>query len=180
MTKAKALPLVLSSAFAKLAKAKSPKAEAKFAGYGRSMSMSTSMSVGPEPPITITLKGCGESFTDQKVVLSKDLDCGGPRDEGVDQQQCAVKLDGPLAELDCKDNTLSQVADSQEDYFDGPFFNGICLENGAKTKNCNVQQFVAGINVRNGAEVVNSVLRSNFRGIDAEFTEDATVTIEDT
>ena len=139
-----------------------------------SMSMSASMSVGPEPPITLT--GCGESFTDQKVVLTDNLNCGVR--EG-DQQQCAVKLDGPEAELNCKDNTLSQEATSPF-YGDGPFYDGICLRNGAKAINCNVQQFATGIDVGNGAEVVNSVLCSNYNGILADFDEDSTLTIEDT
>ena len=160
---------------------------AKSAGYyGRSLSMSASMSVGPEPepprpsprpsprPTTL-LTGCGESsFTDEKVVLSEDLDCG-PR--VGDQQTCAVKLDGPQAEIDCKGNTLSQVANH---YNDGPFFYGICLSNGAKARNCNVKQFYEGIDVRNGGEVVNSVLRFNLFGVLAAFSEDATLTIENT
>ena len=139
--------------------------------------MSASMSVGPEPPITLT--GCGESFTDQKVVLSDNLDCGS-RGEGDPLQSCAVTLDGPLAEFNCKDYTLSQEATSAADYLDGPFFNGICLFNGAKARNCNVQQFYAGIDVLDGGEVVNSKLRFNRDGVFAGFYEDSTLTIEDT
>ena len=161
---------VSASKAAKLAKFPKAKA-AKSAGYG---SMSASMSVGPEPPIT--LKGCGESFTNQKVVLSQDLNCGG----GAYQQQCALTLDGPQAEIDCDDNTLSQVATPPNDYGDGPFVDGICLKNGAKAKNCNVQQFQEGIFVLDGGEVVNSNLSSNYYGIFADFFKDATVTIENT
>ena len=100
---------VLASKAAKYGKAnkagKFSKAKASKSAYG---SMSASMSIGPEPPITLT--GCGESFTDQKVVLSEDLNCGSrPR---IGFRLCAVTLDGPQAELDCKgkDKTLSQVA----------------------------------------------------------------------
>ena len=103
--------------------------------------MSASMSVGPEPPIT--LKECGESFTNEKVVLSEDLNCG-QRGEGVELgENCAVTLVGPLAELNCEGNTLSQVA-NPPNYFDGPFYYGICLLNGAKARNCNVQRFYRG------------------------------------
>ena len=103
---------VLASKAAKYGKAnkagKFSKAKASKSAYG---SMSASMSIGPEPPITLT--GCGESFTDQKVVLSDNLDCG-PRDDDVGRQLCAVILDGPQAELDCKDKTLSQVASDRQ------------------------------------------------------------------
>src|SRR5210317_1500773 len=89
---------------AKLAKAKFPKMSKS---YGGNMCMSTSssmsMSFGPEPPITV--KACGESFTNQKVVLTEDLNCGGPFVGG-----CAVTLDGPFAEVNCNDFKLSQVA----------------------------------------------------------------------
>ena len=181
-------PLVLSSVFAspdskaakkygKIAKAKFPKAAY---GYGK-MCMSTSsmsMSIGPEPPIT--LKECGESFTDdQKVVLTDNLNCGSLVG---DQRDCALTLDGPLAELNCKDYTLSQEGTVETPPLPNlAYASGICLRNGAKAINCNVQQFVSGIDVRNGgAEVVNSNLGSNFYGIRALFNEDSTITIEDT
>src|SRR5210317_825273 len=126
---------------AKLAKAKFPKMSKS---YGGNMCMSTSssmsMSIGPEPPITLT--ACGESFTDQKVVLTEDLNCGGG--ERIDN--CAVTLDGPDAEIDCNDFTLSQVASSPL-YDDGPYKYGICLNNGAKARNCIVRQFNEGIYV---------------------------------
>ena len=168
---------VSASKAAKLAKAKFPKKAkaAKFAGYyGRSMSMSASMSVGP-PPITLT--GCGGSFTNQKVVLSDNLDCGPLVG---DQQDCAVTLDGPLAELNCDDYTLSQEATSAASYRDGPFLYGLCLKNGAKARNCNVKQFFSGIYVTDGGEVVNSNLSFNFFGMFADFRRDSTVTIENT
>ena len=137
--------------------------------------MSASMSVGP-PPISLT--GCGESFTDQKVVLSDNLDCGSLVG---DQQLCAVTLDGPDAEINCDGYMLSQEANSDALYDDGPFFDGICLSNGAKARNCNVQQFVSGIDVTDGGEVVKSNLSFfNNIGIRALFSEDATLTIEDT
>jgi hypothetical protein len=141
-------PLLLSSVFASKAGklAKFPKVKAKAAksayAYG---SMSASMSVGPEPPITpsptptpTTL--CGEIFTNQKVVLTDNLDCGGPRPPGQFIDSCAVTLDGPKAEIDCNGNTLSQEATSPF-YTDGPYNSGICLNNGATAINCNVQQF---------------------------------------
>ena len=94
----------------------------------------------PVPPITLT--ECGESFTNEKVVLSEDLDCGqleyddvvNPDDCGFpwsppdcpQVQDCAVTLDGPQAELNCNDYTLSQEA-SPSYYFDGPYKYGICL-----------------------------------------------------
>ena len=139
------------------------------------------MSVGPEPPIT--LKGCGESFTNQKVVLSNNLDCGSLVG---DQQLCALTLDGPLAELDCNDKTLSQIT-SPPYYDEGPFLYGICLKNGAKARNCNVEQFGVGLDVRNDnnnsnseGEVVNCVLNSNNFGIQALFNSNSTLTIENT
>ena len=180
-------PLLLSPIFffasaspdskaAKLVKAKFPKTAKS--GYG-SMCMSTSsmsMSFGPKPEPPITLTACGESFTDQKVALTKDLPCGGGERIG----DCAVTLSGPFAELDCKDKTLSQVASSKSFYNDGPFLFGICLNNGAKATNCDVQQFNAGIKVTDGGEVVNSDLSPNRIGIQASFDVDSTLTIEDT
>jgi len=162
---------------AKLAKAKFPKMSKS---YGGNMCMSTSssmsMSFGPEPPITLT--ACGESFTNQKVVLTNDLDCGS---RIGDQEDCAVTLDGPFAEINCKDKTLSQAqVASSPGYAGGPFFRGICLNNGAKARNCNVQQFNVGIEVINGAEVSNSRLSPNNDGMYANFNVDSTLTIENT
>jgi hypothetical protein len=173
-------PLLLSSVFAskagKLAKFPKAKAKAKAAksayAYG---SMSASMSVGPEPPITVT--GCGEIFTNQKVVLADNLECGSLVGG---QQDCAVTLNGPEAEIDCNGNTLSQEATPQANYNDGPFLYGICLNNGATAINCNVQKFFGGIEVTDGGEVRSSFLTSNNIGIVALFTKDSTLTIEDT
>jgi hypothetical protein len=122
---------------------------------------------------------CGETFTNQKVSLTDNLDCGGPRPPDQDLEDCAVKLNGPEAEIDCNNFTLSQVA-SPPVYNDGPFLFGICLRDNAKVRNCNVQQFNIGIDAENGGEVVNSVLSSNYYGMYAYFDEDSTVTIEDT
>ena len=165
-------PLLLSSVFAskagKLAKFPKAKAKAAKSAYG---SMSASMSVGPEPPIR-----CGESFTDTKVVLTDNLNCG-PLVEG--DPDCAVTLNGPEAEINCDDFTLSQEA-TPPFYFGGPYRSGICLNNGATAINCNVEQFNGGIRVTDGGEVVNSNLSPNWKGINALFTEDSTLTIEDT
>ena len=139
-----------------------------------STSSSMSMSVGPEPPITLT--ACGESFTDQKVVLTNDLDCGSLV---FPPQDCAVTLDGPEAEIDCDDFKLSQEA-TPPGYVNGRYTNGICLNNGAKARNCIVQKFRNGILVTDGGEVVNSDLSPNGDGIVAYFTKDSTVTIENT
>ena len=170
-------PLLLSSVFAskaaKYGKFSKVKAKAAKSGYRSSMSMSASMSFGP-PPITLT--ACGESFTNQKVVLTEDLDCGPCIG---DQEDCAVTLDGPEAEIDCNGNTLSQEATGPS-YNDGPYKVGICLNNGAKARNCIVQQFFNGIRVTDGAEVVESNLRSNTSGIVARFTKDSTLTIDNT
>jgi hypothetical protein len=127
---------------------------------------------------TSVVQLCGESFTDQKVVLSNNLDCGS-RDENVERQPCAVTLDGPEAEINCNGNTLSQEATTPF-YADGPYENGICLKNGATAINCNVQKFFDGIRVTEGGEVRSSFLTSNLRGIVAFFTKDSTLTIEDT
>jgi hypothetical protein len=126
------------------------------------------MSFGP-PPITLT--GCGESFTDTKVVLTDNLDCGGPLVGDQQPQPCAVTLDGPGAEINCQGNTLSQVA-TPPGYINGPYRSGICLNDGATAINCNVEQFGNGIRVRNGSTVANSNLspNSNWRGIVAFFT----------
>ena len=168
--------LLLSPVFASKAGklAKFPKAKAA-KSYGSSMS--ASMSFGP-PPVTLT--GCGESFTDTKVVLTDNLNCGSlVGGNPQDQEDCAVTLDGPEAEIDCQGNTLSQEATSPF-YTNGPFVRGICLNNGATAINCNVQKFFDGIRVTDGAEVRNSFLTSNFNGIVAFFTKDYTLTIEDT
>ena len=125
---------------------------------------------------TTVVQVCGGSFTNQKVVLSNDLDCGSFVDP---QQDCAVTLDGPQAEIDCNDFKLSQEANPTS-YGDGPFLYGICLNNGAKARNCNVQKFYNGIYVVDGGEVVNSDLSSNQVGIQAAFEVDSTLTIENT
>jgi hypothetical protein len=86
-------------------------------------------------------------------------------------------LDGPEAEINCNDFTLSQVA-SPTYYLNGLFFSGICLTNGAVARNCNVQKFYRGLLVRNGGEVRSSFLTSNYNGMDAIFFEASTVTID--
>jgi hypothetical protein len=109
--------LLLSPVFASKAGklAKFPKAKAAKSAYGSlSMSASMSMSFGP-PPITVT--ECGEIFTDTKVVLTDNLNCGSLVDP---QEFCAVTLDGPKAKINCNGNTLSQEA-SPNFYADGPF-----------------------------------------------------------
>ena len=147
-----------------------------------SLAPSSSSEPSPAPTTPITVTGCGEIFTNQKVVLADDLDCGGPLvGDPQDQEDCAVTLDGPEAEIDCQGNTLSQVATPQANYADGPFVQGICLNDGATATNCNVEQFVSGIRVTDGdGEVRSSFLTSNNIGIYAVFTEDGTLTIEDT
>jgi hypothetical protein len=159
-------PLLLSPAFAskagKLAKFSKAKAKAAKSAYGSSMS--ASMSFGP-PPATLT--GCGETFTNQKVVLSDNLNCGSL--VGDQQQDCAVSLSGPKAEINCNDFTLSQVA-TPPGYINGPYDSGICLINGATAINCTVERFGNGIRVRNGSTVANSNLSPNWRGIVAFFS----------
>jgi hypothetical protein len=90
-------------------------------------------------------------------------------------------LDGPEAEINCNDFKLSQVASVAVFYNDGPYENGICLNNGATAINCNVEQFYGGIKVTDGdGEVRSSFLTSNTVGINAAFSRDSTLTIEDT
>jgi hypothetical protein len=201
-------PLLLSPVFASKAGklAKFPKAKApKSSAYG---SMSASMSVGPEPPVTpsptqqepspaptsepslapssepslaptiTTVTACGETFTNTKVVLADNLDCGA-RPPDQPQDLCAVTLSGSEAEIDCNDFTLSQVA-TPSNYLDGPYENGICLINGAVARNCNVEKFNAGLYVVNGGVVRSSFLTSNYNGMYAQFSKASTVTIEDT
>jgi hypothetical protein len=131
-------------------------------------------SSAPTPTPTTVVQQCGESFTNKKVALSADLTCPDP---GLPPgtYPCAIKLDGPEAEIDCNDNTLSQEASNH------PYWRGICLWNGATTRNCNVNNFWYGISVLNNAEVVKSVLSNNYGGIDAVFdVEDSKLTITDT
>ncbi len=184
-------PLLLSSAVAssnsKAGKfAKFPKAKAAKSGYHVS-SMSTTMSVGPPPTTpapkpapTTVVQACGETFTDQKVVLANNLDCvGPPRAPGT--RTCALTLDGSKAEINCNDYKISQIASQPEDYpyLDGPFFRGICLYNRAKARNCKVEQFYDGIYAQNGAEVRSSVLSPNANGIYAESDVDSALIISD-
>jgi len=148
-----------------------------------SLSFEPSSEPSSEPSLssapTSVVQLCGESFTDQKVVLSNNLDCGSRIE---DRQPCAVTLDGPEAEINCNGNTLSQEATTPF-YNDGPYYDGICLKNGATAINCTVERFNAGIKVTDGAEVRNSFLTSIRRGIDAGFSSfdsTSTLTIEDT
>jgi hypothetical protein len=134
-----------------------------------------SLSSAPTSPV---VQLCGESFTNQKVILSNNLDCGALVG-GDPRQLCAVTLDGPGAEINCQGNTLSQEANPPF-YNDGPYESGICLNNGATATNCNVKKFIDGIFVTDGGEVRSSFLTSNNMGIVALFTEDGTLTIEDT
>jgi hypothetical protein len=134
----------------------------------------------PSPqPTTTVVQRCGQSFTNKKVVLTNDLDCGGPKPVEASQKECAVTLNGPGAEINCNGNTISQEA-TPPGYINGPFVRGICLNNGATTTNCNVQQFRVGIFVTDGGEVRSSFLTSNNYGIYAKFNRDSTLTIEDT
>jgi hypothetical protein len=142
-----------------------------------SLAPSSEPSLSSAPTSVVQL--CGEIFTNQKVVLTDNLDCGSLVDP-KDQEDCAVTLNGPEAEIDCQGNTLSQEATPQAFYSDGPYESGICLNDGATATNCNVEKFVDGIFVTEGGEVRNSFLTSNWFGIAALFTKDSTLTIEDT
>ena len=186
----------LNEVKAKFLKAKVPKSGSSLAyGHGSSMSMSMSMSMTPAPsPAPIDL--CGESFTD-RLTLSRDLFC---QDDGGDEpQECAITLDGPEAELDCNGYKVYQAAPTANSAVNcDAFVNieydvdsikvkqecgltyiaGICLKNGAKAINCNVEQFFEGILVTDGGdgEVASSDVTSNRVGIFAA----SNITISDT
>ncbi len=130
-----------------------------------------SMSVGPEPPVTPG--GCDEAFTNKTVELIDDLFCEDNRDDGDGSKRpCAISLDGSDAQLRCNGYNITQALSA-------PFEAGICLSNGAKAINCNVQSFVVGISVLNGGEVMDSNLKNDL-GVLSKSEVDSTFIISDT
>lgn len=166
--------LGISPAFAASSAKATKHAKAKFSKTkaSKSGSMSMSMSVGPEPPVTPG--GCDEAFTNKTVELIDDLFCEDNRDDGDGSKRpCAISLDGSDAQLRCNGYNIAQALSA-------PFEAGICLSNGAKATNCNVQSFEVGISVSNGGEVMDSNLKKNDLGVLSKSEVDSTFIISDT
>ncbi len=136
---------------------------------------------------------CGETFTNEKVVLSSDLFCTDDVTDATNPQlrmlNAAIKLEGPDAILDCKGHTVRQVADDfgssavfcdrkpGSDLSPTPkrktmknqcnlyYQVGILLVDGATAINCKVEQFYDGFFVQDGGEVKKSEASRNYRGV---------------
>ena len=130
-----------------------------------------------EPP-AIT---CGQTFTDQKVVLSDDLFCTDDSAGATDSFNAAIKISGRNAVLDCKGHTISQRSTKNAAFCDGSFLkanreatkkscdlfyqNGIVLVDGATAINCKVEHFQTGIYVGKGGEIKKSEVSGNRIGV---------------
>ena len=137
---------------------------------------------------------CGATFTNDNLVLSEDLFCTDryydATDDELMQLNAAITLSGPKASIDCKGNTIRQVAsgyfgsqclkylDPTSDPFEPsllrsemkPFCSlyyqaGILLTDGATAVNCNVENFTDGFLVINGGEVQTSAASNNQNGV---------------
>jgi hypothetical protein len=115
------------------------------------------------------------------VTLFEDLKCADnapTTDPFVDD--CAIKLSGPKAVLNCKNFMIHQATSSLG------WDHGICLYNGARAKNCYVQKFEelgvdgAGIYIKNGGEVKDSEVMFNYRGVRVEASQGSTTKISNT
>ena len=143
--------------------------------------------VGAPPPPRP--QRCGFSPFESPLPLFNDVIC--EELAGDTARGCAIVMDGPNAEIDCRGYTVSQVSQQGAaqncdaislnplDPLDSvkvkqecglSYAYGICLLNGAKAKNCNVDGFAAGIYVFSDtdsttSEVSNSKVVANRFGL---------------
>ena len=133
---------------------------------------------------------CGQTFTDEKVVLSDDLLCTDDVDDATNQilrtLNAAITVNGPDAIIDCKGHTIRQMTtlsapacetspgndlDPSRDRrnmklnCDLYYQAGIFLVNGATAINCKVEQFYDGFLIVDGGEVKKSEASRNHRGV---------------
>ena len=152
-----------------------------------------------EPDQVIT---CGDTFTNEKVVLSDDLFCtdqvAGTDDSVLEKTNAAIKVEGPNAVLDCKGHAIIQrstkpAAACEEKIDDKPkrvamkkncdlFYQfGIWLVDGATAINCKVENFYDGIRIADGGEVKGkkSEVSGNLYGVFVRDNVGATTKISD-
>ncbi len=133
---------------------------------------------------------CGQTFTDEKVVLSDDLFCtddvGDATNPILRPLNAAITVNGPDAIIDCKGHTIRQMTRLSAPACEtspGNDLNpsrdrrnmklgcdiyyqaGIILANGATAINCKVEQFYDGFLVVDGGEVKKSEASRNHRGV---------------
>lgn len=153
----------------------------------------------PEPEQVLT---CGQTFTDEKVVLSDDLFCtdevGGAPTGVLKSLNAAIKIEGPDAVIDCKGHTISQrssknaafcdkkivTRDEREDMkteCDLFYVYGIWLVDGATAINCKVEHFYYGIQITDGGEVKKkkSEVSGNRVGVSIRDNSSSTTKISD-
>ena len=127
---------------------------------------STSFCAPTPPAIT-----CGQTFTDEKVVLSDDLFCTDVVPSSPSgTSSAAIKVVGPDAVIDCKGHSIIQRSSKNPAFCEGSiggttpnkntktncdlfYIFGIWLVDGATAINCKVENFYHGIQMENGGEV---------------------------
>lgn len=123
---------------------------------------------------------CGQTF-EEELTLFQDLKCTDAPLE-VEDVECAIKLSGKNAKLDCSKYRINQDTTTLTTLWNY----GICLSDGASAKNCNVQLFGvegegAGLYIENGGEVEDFEVMSNSNfGVWVRDTEGSTTTLSNT
>ena len=145
----------------------------------------------PDPFCDVPAIQCGQTFTNEKVVLTGDLTCTDDVNDATEQVlstlNAAITLVGPDAVIDCKGHTVRQFSSGSAASCDkNPgrkrlnrsdrrkdmklncqiyFQVGIWLKDGATAKNCEAEQFYDGFLILNGGKVENSEAHWNKVGI---------------
>ncbi len=133
---------------------------------------------------------CGQTFTNEKVVLSDDLICMDDVDDASNQElktmNAAIKVAGPDAIIDCKGHTIIQMTTKSAAACETPprrdlnpsserksmktdcdlyYQAGIFLVDGATAINCKVEQFYDGFLVVDGGEVKKAEVSGSRNGV---------------
>ena len=148
-----------------------------------SKSSKSSVSCPPEPTPDVQ---CGNTYVDSTVILGQNLVCNGNITLADGSNNAGVTLKGEKAVLDCKGFTISQETDGSAAAMDCDilaiagndtsilemkegcelfFVAGVRLEGGAIMRNCNIQQFYIGSEIRDGGEIQDSEFSLNWRGV---------------
>lgn len=147
------------------------------------------------PPPTQEVS-CGDVYESGEVItLGGDVLCEENITEAVGVRDAAITVSGEGTVIDCNGFSIRQKTDSSAAAVDCSVFPtdgnaaqillmketcdlyyvwGIKVENGATAKNCNVQQFWGGAEIKDGGTVLNSDFSLNFRGLEVENENDNT------
>ena len=134
---------------------------------------------------------CGDTFTNEKVVMSNDLFCKDNVNDATDDElealNAAITVSGPDATIDCKGHSITQLVSgdvgspcsrgagsyevaspirkAMKEWCGIYYQAGIMLVDGAKAVNCDVGNFHDGFLILNGGEVKQSEASGNGKGV---------------